>query len=97
MYKRRFKEETISATTEFNTNDPSDEEILRIAITSELSAINLYQQLARKTSNNKLARVLLYIAKEEKVHIGEFEALLNAIDYEQVESNIEGRNEVKEL
>jgi rubrerythrin len=97
MYKRKFKEETISATTEFNTNDPSDEEVLRIAITSELSAINLYQQLARKTSNNKIARVLIDIAKEEKVHIGEFEEMLNSIDHEQVRSNIEGRNEVQEI
>lgn len=84
----------LSAITEFNTDSPSDEEILRISISAELSAVNLYQELSELTSNPKLKRVLLDIAREEKVHIGEFEALLDIIDEEYEASIEEGKQEV---
>ena len=57
-----------------------DKEIIRAAIIAELDAINLYEQFAAKTNNEKLKDVLLDIAKEEKTHAGEFEALLDEID-----------------
>lgn len=75
----------------------TDKEILRLGIIAELDAINLYEQLAIKTKDNKIKKVLLDIAKEEKTHTGEFQALLLKLDKEQVKELKEGEKEVKEL
>ena len=89
--------ETLSAVTEITTNSPTEEQILRMSISSEISAINLYQELAKKTKNIKVKKVLLDIAQEEKVHIGEFEALLKMIDKEEIPSQKEGEEEIKNI
>jgi rubrerythrin len=73
-----------------------DKEILRTAIISELDAINLYEQFAEKTTNKKLKVLLLDIAKEEKTHVGEFQAFLLEIDKEQVDELKAGKKEVEE-
>ena len=62
-----------------------DKEILRLGMIAELDAVNLYEQLAAETNNEKIKRVLLDIAREEKTHVGEFQALLLELDKEQVE------------
>lgn len=72
-------------------------EILRAGIIAELDAINLYEQMAALTENPHIRKVLLDIAREEKTHFGEFEALLLKLDPEQVEELAEGRREVEEL
>ncbi|MBC7131061.1 rubrerythrin [Candidatus Bathyarchaeota archaeon] len=74
-----------------------DMEILRVAIIAELDAINLYEQLAAATQNEDLKKVLLEVAREEKTHVGEFQALLLRLDKEQVEELEKGREEVEEL
>lgn len=74
-----------------------DKEITRLGIIAELDAVNLYEQLAAMTENKKLKKVLLDIAKEEKTHVGEFQALLLEIDKEQVAELEHGKKEVKEL
>jgi rubrerythrin len=74
-----------------------DKEILRLGMIAELDAVSLYEQLASKTENSKLKKVLLDIAKEEKTHIGEFQALLLELDKEQVQELEEGKKEVEEL
>ena len=51
-----------------------DKEILRLGIIAELDAVSLYEQLAAKTSDNNIKKIILDIAKEEKTHVGEFEA-----------------------
>jgi len=73
-----------------------DQEILRTAIIAELDAVNLYEQMAAMTNNKKIKRILLDIAKEEKTHVGEFQALLLMLDKEQVEELQKGKEEVKE-
>lgn len=75
----------------------SDDTILRQAIIAEQDAINLYEQFARSTSNKKLKKILLDVAREEKVHVIEFETLLNKIDKEQKGVIEEGQKEAKEL
>ena len=40
---------------------------------------------------------MLDIAKEEKTHIGEFQALLLKLDDEQVDELINGKKEVQEI
>jgi rubrerythrin len=74
-----------------------DKEILRLGMIAELDAVNLYEQLASKTKNNKIKKILLDIAKEEKTHIGEFETFLLELDKEQVIENEKAKEEVKNL
>jgi rubrerythrin len=77
--------------------DDLDKEILRAAIIAEFDAINLYEQMAALTENNHLKTILLDIAKEEKTHVGEFQALLLMNDAEQEKELSEGKKEVEEL
>ncbi|MDH5448558.1 MAG: rubrerythrin [Candidatus Bathyarchaeota archaeon] len=72
-------------------------EVLRVAIIAELDAINLYEQLAAVTDNEKIQKVLLDVAKEEKTHMGEFQTLLLKEDIEQVKELEEGKKEVEEI
>ena len=75
-----------------------DKEILRVGIIAELDAINLYEQLAESTENMDIKKVILDIAKEEKTHVGEFQALLLNLDKQQVVELEAGKKEVeKEL
>jgi rubrerythrin len=74
-----------------------DREILRAGIIAELDAINFYEQMAALTENGDIRKVLLDIAKEEKTHMGEFQALLLKNDEEQKEELKEGEEEVEEL
>ena len=71
-------------------------EILRVGMIAELDAVNLYEQLAAMTTDDNIKAILLDIAKEEKTHIGEFQALLLNRDKQQVEENEAGKKEVKE-
>ena len=74
-----------------------DKEILRAGIIAELDAINLYEQMAAMTDNENIKKILLDIAKEEKTHVGEFQALLLRKDRQQVEELEHGKEEVEEL
>jgi len=74
-----------------------DKEILRAAIIAELDAVNLYEQMASLTENKHIQSILLDIAKEEKTHVGEFQALLLLNDKQQEEELAEGKREVEEL
>ncbi len=73
-----------------------DKEILRAGIIAELDAINFYEQMAAKTQNEDIKKILLDIAKEEKTHMGEFQALLLEEDTEQKEELEAGKEEVQE-
>jgi rubrerythrin len=74
-----------------------DREILRAAIIAELDAINLYEQMADMTRNKNIKKLLLDVAREEKTHVGEFQALLLIEDKEQGKELEEGKEEVEEL
>jgi rubrerythrin len=74
-----------------------DREILRLAVIAELDAISLYEQLAAATENEKIKKILLDVAKEEKTHVGEFQTLLLKEDKQQVEELEHGREEVEEI
>jgi rubrerythrin len=53
--------------------------------------------MAAITQNAEIKRILLDIAKEEKTHVGEFQALLLINDEEQKKELEEGKKEVEEL
>jgi rubrerythrin len=74
-----------------------DKEILRSAMIAELDAINLYEQMADMTQNKNIRKLLLDVAREEKTHVGEFQALLLMKDKEQEKELKEGKKEVEEL
>ena len=72
-----------------------DIENIRLAIVGELDAINLYEQMAKTSTNPKVTEVLLDIAAEEKVHVGELQTLLNELDPENHDKLKQGKAEVE--
>ena len=74
---------------------PTDKSVARAGVMAELDAVNLYEQMASKVSNSDLRDLLLRIAREEKVHCGEFTALLEKVDKEHRPAIAEGKAEVK--
>jgi len=80
---------------EKNSKKSLDIEMLRVAIIAELDAINLYEQLSATTEDKKMKEVFLDIAKEEKTHFGEFQALLLRMDKEQVDELKRGKEEIE--
>lgn len=84
------KEENLS-------KEQTDTELLRAGILAELDAINLYEQMAATTEDENLKKVFMAVAREEKEHVGEFQALLLDRDSEQVEELKEGKEEVEEI
>ena len=87
---------TIPINFENVTKEHIDKEILRVGIIAELDAINLYEQMAAMTDNSHIKLILMDIAKEEKTHVGEFQALLLQEDPQQEKELEEGRKEVEE-
>jgi rubrerythrin len=53
--------------------------------------------MAGLTQNEDLRKVLLDVAKEEKTHVGEFQAMLLRIDPEQAKELKNGKKEVDEM
>jgi len=74
-----------------------DKQILRVGIIAELDAVSLYEQLASKANDERIKKVLLDVAKEEKTHVGEFLTLLLEFDRQQKEELERGKKEVEEL
>ena len=70
---------------------------IRLAIIGELDAINLYLQLAEAIEDENARKVLVEIAEEEKVHVGELLELLKKFDKEQEKALEKGAEEVREL
>jgi rubrerythrin len=99
--KKIIQGETMLSQIPFNLEKMKKEdlnrEIARIGMIAELDAVNLYEQLATMCESEKLKKVLLEIAREEKTHVGEFQVLLLEMDKEQVEELEKGKKEVKEI
>ncbi|MGD2073058.1 MAG: ferritin family protein [Candidatus Thorarchaeota archaeon] len=74
-----------------------DKKMLRLSMVAELDATNLYEKMANLTDNPNIKKVMLDVAKEEKVHAGEFETLLKKIDPGHEPAMEEGEGEVDEL
>jgi len=74
-----------------------NKEILRAGIIAELDAINLYEQMAATTKDQNIRKVFLEVAREEKTHVGEFQALLLREDEQQKRELEKGEEEAAEL
>jgi len=70
---------------------------LRQGLAAEEEATHLYTLVAERSDNEKVKKVLLDIAREEQVHKGEFQQLLDELDPEEKEAIEEGRKEVEEM
>jgi len=74
-----------------------DKQILRMGIIAEYDAVSLYEQLAASATDPAVKKLMLDVAKEEKTHVGEFQALLTDLDKEQLRELKEGEDEVRKL
>lgn len=76
------------------SKDKLDREICRAGMVAELDAVSFYEQMSALAVHDKVREVLLDIAKEEKTHMGEFQALLLKLDKEQEKELVNGKKEV---
>ncbi|MEM0340798.1 MAG: family 1 encapsulin nanocompartment shell protein [Acidilobaceae archaeon] len=72
-------------------------EALRVSIIAELDAINTYIQFAEAIRDERLKKLFLDVAREEKTHLGEFLAALKEVDEEQAKELYEGFKEASEI
>lgn len=70
---------------------------LRIAVAAEEEAIHLYRIIAEHTTEKIIQEVMRDVAREEQVHVGEFQQLLDMFDPEEASALEEGRQEVREM
>ena len=70
---------------------------LRFSIAAEFEAIQIYEQLAESIDNEDVVKVLMEIADEERVHVGELQKVLLDLSPEEAEKYNEGADEVAEL
>ncbi|MCI4434001.1 MAG: ferritin family protein [Thermoplasmata archaeon] len=70
---------------------------IREDIAAEIDAINLYLSQATLIDDEFVKSVLIDIANEEKVHLGEFLSVLEKLDPEQVKAIKKGKEETKEF
>lgn len=74
-----------------------EKQILRAGLISELDTINLFEQLASLSKDEKAKTILRNITREKKEHVGELETLLLRSDKEQMEGLAEGTKELEKL
>jgi hypothetical protein len=72
-----------------------DLQMLRLSMIAELDAVNLYNKFAELASDSRVSKVMIDVANEEKVHAGEFEALMEYFDPSYEEYEEEGEDEVE--
>ena len=68
---------------------------IRLMVTDEYEAISIYTQLAESTDNELAKEVLIDIANEEKVHVGEFLRLLKELAPDEEQWYVDGAAEVE--
>ena len=70
---------------------------LRLDLSAEEEAVHIYQAHADATNNELAKLVLLDIADEERVHVGEFQRLINILLKDEETFLADGANEVNEM
>ena len=68
-----------------------------MALAAEEEAVHFYEAVADSTDDELAKAVLQDIADEEKVHVGEFQKLLNILLEDEEKFLSEGAEEVEEL
>ncbi len=70
---------------------------LRFSISAEIEAIMFYDQLSNAGTNPLFKKVMTDVAKEEKVHLGEFLRVLFELDPNEEKVYEEGFREVEKF
>jgi len=70
---------------------------IRFTVASEYEATQLYMQLAESTDNKLAVKVLIDVADEERVHIGEFLRLLRELAPDEEKFYANGAKEVEAI
>lgn len=70
---------------------------LRLDLAAEEEAVHVYEAHADATENKLAKKVLHDIANEERVHVGEFQRLLNILLKDEEQFLAEGAEEVNEM
>lgn len=70
---------------------------IRLNIAAEQEAVHLYMAHADATDHPLAKKVLIDIANEERVHVGEFERLLEILTGDEAKWLAEGRAEVDKM
>jgi rubrerythrin len=70
---------------------------LRLDLSAEEEAVNIYLAHADATDNELAKKVLIDIADEERVHAGEFQRLINILAKDEEALLAEGAEEVDEM
>jgi len=70
---------------------------IRLDIAAEQEAIHLYMAHAEVADHPLARRVLIAVANEERVHIGEFERLLQLLTGDENTWRAQGQQEVDEM
>jgi len=68
---------------------------IRFAVSAEYEAIQVYMQLAESTDNKLAIAVLKGVSDEERVHVGEFLRLLEALAPDEAKFYRDGAHEVE--
>ena len=66
---------------------------IRKRIEEECEAINSYLSLIPHLTDKRIINIIVDIANEEKVHVGELQAILYKLDPTELEKEKEGREE----
>lgn len=70
---------------------------LRLNMAAELEAVHLYMAHADATDDPVARAVLIDVANEERVHVGEFLEVIRRLDAEEQSFLDEGQGEVRDL
>jgi len=70
---------------------------IRLNITAEHEAIHRYLAQAETTDHTLAKTILVDLANEERVHVGQLERLLEMLTGQETKSVLEGRERVDEL
>lgn len=95
-YVRIIKEGSASTSLDVQAKDFNLEDTkraIRQAIISEYDAVNIYTKIADSIEEEQIKKVLLNIAKEENVHIGELQKILLDIAPEELDAYEAGKTE----
>jgi len=70
---------------------------MRLSVAAEEDAASLYESISDASSDPEVKKILQDIANEEKVHIGEFQKLIEKLDSDEKEFIEDGKGEVDDI
>ncbi len=94
-----LKEGSVSTSLDVKAVSFSESEFkraIRQAIIAELDAVNMYTKMADSVTDPYFRKIILDIADEEQVHVGEFQSMLYTLSPKDSELHQQGQEENQE-